>query len=131
MDEYYALQPRKYSRLDALLVQQLRQAEGGEKLSLRLVLCELDDGNECLVLSFDGVRELVFEQSSYSVTQIVQLDIRDMSEMGWERIYFAVSDSENEVISFKCHWFCGHVCVESNCPDFHATCGRDRQCVDD
>ena len=74
--------------------------------SLRLSLCKsgLQPKNSIEIL-FSGISNLKIQNIGGGISQIVRLDIEDISRNQWDRINFYVFDYETENISFYCKNF--------------------------
>ena len=59
-------------------------------------------GSKALSVRFDGVASLSLRAFGGGLTQILGLDVRDVSNQQWDRQPYEVFDYERDVISFRC-----------------------------
>jgi hypothetical protein len=107
INDFYKIQPHNYSAVASLNMEQGGDGANNNFSSLNLILVLKKDleSKEGLKVNFIGVRELKINQPNWSVFNISQLEIVDMSESQWENIRYKVIDPEELTIELLCFDF--------------------------
>jgi hypothetical protein len=59
-------------------------------------------GSKAVSIRFDGVVGLTLKHFGGGLTQVLSLEVRDISDRQWDRQAYEVADQERDGISFRC-----------------------------
>jgi hypothetical protein len=76
-------------------------ATGGCSLVIDLAE-DTKPGSRAVSLQFDTVADLMLTDIGGGITQLLSLDVRDISRQQWDRQRYQVVDLERNAISFRC-----------------------------
>lgn len=107
IEAYYALHPTNFAFLENFHVRQTIPTElKNYELSVTIELRHKNNEDvRRLLLSFQGVRNLLLTPPLRMVIQISQLEITPIHSNGWEGINYSVKEVENETLAFLCETF--------------------------
>ncbi|MDB4943476.1 MAG: hypothetical protein JWP97_3010 [Labilithrix sp.] len=112
---FLALRPRDYRVLRRFELTQVICAGQAPTLNV-LIEVENDKTRHRLCVRCSGVRALKLIQPALSLFTMAQLEVRDVSADQWEGIGFAVTESEDESVSFVCATFAFDLIESSQAP---------------
>lgn len=73
----------------------------GSGLVLTVRLRDPDNAEDTVVV-FSGVAQLKFRGDSVSLTELVLFVVEDISDRGWEHLFYRVTDAEEDFVCFLC-----------------------------
>jgi hypothetical protein len=107
VDRYYRLEPRRFSRLNSLVIERLEGGVGGSHLRVAIALREDLPNGRLLTLEFEGVTGLRIDPT-WNIDDHLLFLVNAVADRQLETLRFQVEDSEHE-IGLSCFAFSAHV----------------------